>query len=200
MRSKWRFGAQLANTFSGRGHPSSGLGPGPECKYVYTGDPADTNAWSECVCSHNPGDRRFILSSNDFTLSAAEQKKVVMALVVDSMAGGCPSVNFTGIREVADTAWYVYHNPLPPILTPMVEKRGTVSIYPNPVRDKLHIDWDAGGGEMSISIYNPVGQCLGTQICNRAANSVDVTGYPPGAYLLLYRDTGITGKVVFLKK
>ncbi len=189
MRAKFRFGHRL-------NYPALT----PSGNYAFTGDPSDTNAFSECLSSNNPGSRRVILSSNSFQLKTRDVKKVVIALVVADSVGGCPGVNFNAIKEVADTAWYVYHNPPPPIFTPLVEKVGAISIYPNPVRDKLQIDWDEGPAEMMVSIYNPIGQCMGAQICNRAANSIDVAEYPPGAYLIIYRNQTLAGKSVFIKQ
>jgi len=65
MRSKLKNGTHVTNDFIGRGIPSTEYGSGPECNYVYSGDPGDTTQWSECNCNNSPGDRNYVLSSSD---------------------------------------------------------------------------------------------------------------------------------------
>ncbi len=75
MRSKNKVGAHLRDDFAGGGIPSTGYGTGPNCNYVFNGDPGNFSQWSECSCNNNPGDRRYVLSSNDFTLNSGASQK-----------------------------------------------------------------------------------------------------------------------------
>jgi hypothetical protein len=65
LRSQLRDGSHFTNDFTGPDHPSHGYGPGPNVNYVYPGDPSDSTQWSECISGNTPGDRRFVITSND---------------------------------------------------------------------------------------------------------------------------------------
>jgi hypothetical protein len=206
LRALDRSGAHFTNTFAGPGMPCLSYGSGPAANYVFTGDPSDTNTWSECQCSDNPGDRRFIISSNDFSLTAGASEHVVMAMVVtDTNQHGCPGASFNDIKIVADTAWNVYHNPLPP-LPPSgikdINKTGEVQIYPNPANDKLYIEKNDGAySTASISVYNVLGQVVETPYSeSKGKIGVDVNRLPRGAYMLLYKSGELQVRSRFIKE
>ena len=75
LRSKWRDSTHVVNDFQGYGIPSSGYGSGPLTNYCFTGDPSNHLEWSECSSQNAPNDRRFIITSNDFTLNAGSSQK-----------------------------------------------------------------------------------------------------------------------------
>ena len=81
MRAKVRNGEHLSNDYQGPGVPCAGYGLGPNVNYIYTGNPGILSGWTECGCNNTPGDRRFIISSNDLTLPAGSVNKLTMALV-----------------------------------------------------------------------------------------------------------------------
>jgi len=203
MRSKSKVGDHVTDDFTGAGVSSVGYFSGPDCNYVFTGDPSDTNQWSECVCNNNPGDRRTVLSSNDFSLSAGGTQHVVFALIAADTAGGCPVTSFDSIRVVADTAWGDYFSPPPPlavIANPALSNQ--VRLYPNPAHDELFVEGaGSNGGDVSITVYNSIGQVENVSLQNKGPLlTADVSRLPDGLYNVLYRQGNIQTCMKFVKE
>ena len=204
LRSRLRDGSPFTNDFVGAGTASSAHGSGPAVNYVYPGEPSDTAQWSECAAANNPGDRRFIISSNDFTLVPGQVKKIVMALVVtDTGVGGCPNANFNGIKVVADTAWNIFYHPLPPLpsaITNIAFNDASVNVYPNPTHDKLFIETTAQADE-HIAIYNTIGQLINVPVTGSGKKrEVSLAAFPAGIYYLLYRSGAAQQAIRFEKE
>lgn len=204
MRSKIRDGRHVSNDFQGTGSGYKGYGSGPACNYAYYGDPSDTGEWSECSAPNNPGDRRFVLSSNDFNLAPGSTQQLVMALIVAEGVGGCPSVDFSKIRKIADSAWSVYHNPLPPkpVTVSELTLTGGIKIYPNPAHDQLFIESMAmDNGETHIVIHNTLGQEMKVLTDDRNyVTTVDVSKLPAGLYTVTYRNAQSQTVMKFVKQ
>ena len=202
MRAKLRYGQHFTDDFAGPGIPTVGYGSGPDCNYVFPGDPSDRTQWSECSCNNNPGDRRFVLSSNDFTLNAGSTAHFVFALIVaDTFAGGCPVASFKGIRIVADTAWGNYYNPPTQSYTASISTTSTIQIFPNPAFNELNIVNNYSTGEAYIAIYNTLGQKINLPITqNGTGDIIDVSSLPTAMYYLVYRKDNIQKTVKFLKE
>ena len=192
MRAKLRNGGNYTRDFAGPGTPSYGYGTGPVVNYVYDGNPTDSSKWSECVSGNIPGDRRFIISTNDFTLNLGEVKTVVMALVTTNEGAGqaCASgVDFSGIKTVADTAWAVYFNPPAPLATTAITGGNSkLSIFPNPAGNELWIEQPANlAGDASIIIYNTFGQSLNLEVTHeKGMEKLDIASLPVGCYYVMY--------------
>ena len=207
MRSQILNGEHFSNDFAGPGVPSAGYGSGPNVNYVYPGDPSNSTQWSECSSGNTPGDRRFIISTSNFTLNPGASVKVVMALVaVDpgpANACGDAGVSFDSIGIVADTAWHTFFNPLP-VLTSVnnVLAQSTVNIYPNPTHDVLYVETSGSiMGEESITIYNVIGQVMNVTIDkNGSKDIVNVSPLPPGLYNVLYRKGNTQKTAKFVKE
>jgi Secretion system C-terminal sorting domain len=202
MRAKLRNGEHFTDDFMGPGIPSMGYGSGPDCNYVFPGDPSDTNQWSECACNNNPGNRRYIFSSNDFTLHAGASQKVVFALLATNQPdGGCPFGSFDSIKTVADTAWADYYNPPAQAYITSPSANNPILIYPNPVLSELYIVNNYSIGEPSIDIYNMLGQKLYLPVTqNGTGNIIDVSSLPTAMYYILYRKDNVQKTAKFLKE
>jgi hypothetical protein len=168
---------------------------GTDRNYAFVDDPSMAGGWSECQANNNPGHRRFVLATNDFVLKAGGRERVVMAMVVSVVGGGCPGANFNGIKEVADTAWHNYYNP--PVSTANIaaQQRG-VKVYPNPAHNTLHINNETTV-DMQFTICNMLGQVMGVYESKRGAEQViDIGAYAPGVYVVKYvnvlSDVGVT--------
>lgn len=97
-------GEPFTNDFVGPGIQSKGYGSGPITKFVFPGDPAKPNEWSECSSNNNPFDRRFIHSSGPFRLDPGVENSVTIGAIWVSDAGGCPNTSFNKIRVADDLA------------------------------------------------------------------------------------------------
>jgi hypothetical protein len=176
---------------------------GPYVNYVYPDDPSDSG-WSECWVNNDPGDRRFILSSNTFTVMPGSVNEIVLALVTTSpdSPGGCPLVNFDSINIVADTAWAVYHHPPPPIPLAVASVAfGAIDIYPNPAHDELYITGPPALYEDTRTLVcNTLGQLMNVPITSaNAKTKLDVHELPPGMYYLYYQNGAVQQNAKFTK-
>ena len=162
------------------GNDFMGTLSGPDCDFVFTGDPADTAQWSECSRHDHPGDRRFILTTGDFNLSAGGSQHFVVALVTTNpdTLNGCSHISFDSIRIVADTAWAVYYNPPPPNVVENTNLPEAVKIYPNPTTGNIVIQ---GAEHVSINVYNVFGQIIKKSY---DANEISIAEFPAGVYLI----------------
>lgn len=104
MTGSIRNGERFSYDFQGAGIPSKGYGAGPVSNFVFWGDPGDNTQWSECACSNNPGDRRFIFSSGPFQLFPGAMNDITFGCIWAAGAGGCPSTNFKTIKNIDDGA------------------------------------------------------------------------------------------------
>ena len=69
----------------------------------------------------------------------------------------------------------------------------SVTIFPNPTRDCIHVDFNANfDGMVTVSLFNPTGQLL-FQTVNNASNirSIDASQFDNGIYLL-HMSNGVT--------
>ncbi len=203
MNSRWKNGAHLKYDSNNYFHvrPFDLIEAGDDKNYVFSEDPSVWRGFSECALGNNPGDRMTVLASNSFTLKAGISEHIVMALVVDTGAGGCPSVDLSGLKTVADTAWGVYRDAttFQPIDYSDHYNKG-ILIYPNPAYDRLQIDQNFGYGDIRYTIYDMVGRRMHTDMLNRSTTIVDISSFPAGVYILSYRRDGIAGKEVFVKQ
>ncbi len=110
MTGSIKTGQRFSYDFVGPGVPSKGYGVGPESNFVFWGDPGDNTQWSECACTNNPGDRRFIFSSGPFELLPGAQNDIVFGCVWAKGAGGCGATNFKTIRSIDDQAQALFDN------------------------------------------------------------------------------------------
>lgn len=172
--------------------------------YYFTGNPSDTTECSECSLGNIPGDRRFIITTNDFTITPGSMQHVVMGLVTTNpdLNNGCPAAKFDSIRIIADTAWNVYHNPRPWYVgVPNERSDKRLRIYPNPAHDKVYIENAASTiTTETIALYNTLGQQVNTPTTRSGTIiSVDVTALPDGAYYIRYMDETGPQTIRFMK-
>lgn len=64
----------------------------------------------------------------------------------------------------------------------------SISIYPNPVVDKININIIAFSGKITGRLYNSTGQLVSTVVLNNGNNKIDITPLPNGLYNLIIVD------------
>jgi len=206
LRSKIKDGKHFKDDFFGPGIECNGYDSGLNTNYVFTGDPGNDTTWSECTCGNPPGDRRIVLASNDITLLPSSTNDFVLALITTNLdsLNGCPDVSFDSIKIVADTAWAIYYNPLPPVPAAVnnVAAVNTISVYPDPAHNELYItDTRPQGGAISVTVYNTVGQLMNIATNYSNNNSVlDVSQLVPGMYYIVYRNGNKQQYAKFVKE
>lgn len=207
MRGRLRDSSFFTDDYSGSGTPSKGYGSGPQTQYVFYGDPGVSSEWSECSSNNVAGDRRFVLTTSDFTLSPGGASDITLALMTTNpdTSNGCPGVNFTGIRNIADLAQLVYDEgglpPLPAGVASVAAGTESVKIYPNPAHDRLYVE-SAGtlNNQHTIAIYNAIGQLIPASVSNtgQSKDEVNIAGLPQGVYYLQYSAGGARRSISFV--
>lgn len=174
---------------------------GVDRNYAYPDDATVVSAWNECALANPFGDRRTILSTGDFSLNAGQRTKLVMALVVDTAFGGCPTMgSFDTLRMLADTAWRNYHATHVGVKEVRAAS-GVLNVYPNPSSDVLYIDAGNWAGRHTwVVIYNSIGQEVMRQALKAGITSVDIQQLVPGAYTAICQDEGMRYRAVFIKR
>jgi len=110
MTGTSRNGQNFNNDYKGPGIQSTGLGEGPDTRFVFFGDPEVANTWSECSSINPPADRRFIHSAGPFVLKPGAINDITIGAVWVSGTGGCPNVSFKKIRLADDQAQILFDN------------------------------------------------------------------------------------------
>lgn len=194
MRPEIGSGRHIVYNWSGGG----GIDTVHYGSYIFPDAPGVSSGCSEFAHGNNPGSRRYVLATKDFTLNAGSRTKLVVALVVDSAAKGAPNLlNFDGIREVADTAWRNYH--AMHVAVPEVERMSDgVIVYPNPAGALLYIN--GGNGPKQITIYNAVGQQVYEAICETGVCEAEISKLVPGVYVLRCSTAGMRMHTTFIKQ
>ena len=208
LRSKTKTGVHFSNDFTVAGTHTVGYGSGSHTNYVFPGDPSVNTQWSECSSSNIYGDRRFIITSNDFTLAPGATEQVVMALVTTPAglnACGDAGLGLAGIHTIADTAWNLFFHPLPPNSVADVNDDRNIRIYPNPAHSQLNIEVIGVTGTYSssesIAIYNTLGQQMHIVINKQqTVRTIDLAAFPAGLYYIRYVSSGVEKTASFIKE
>lgn len=185
------------NDYSTNGNPGNGaqynyylrqenLSGAPNNQSYYLNDP-----FAECDSSHLPGDRRIVMATDDMVFMPGEVKTVVMALVTTNPDTGhaCPGMTLPDLTAVADTAWGVYNNPLPPLgIQTVTAQSSAISLYPNPVSDVLQVKYDGlQNGYLVITDVSGRAIISITLKGNNGKQTIDLHQVAAGMYL--YRIT-----------
>lgn len=208
LRSRLRTGQHVTNDYAGPGTISRGYGPGPDEKFVYSGDVADINGWSECRAGNLAGDRRFVIASGDITFNAGSTVTLTMALITtdpDTNNACGDTLTLTDLHHVADSATTVYNGggipPLPDAVT-NVNTNMKLKVYPNPAHNLLYIESEKHlSGTADIHIYNTVGQEMHITINNSGQRYIaDISPLPTGVYYLRYSNDNTNSITKFCKE
>ena len=187
------------------GYGSAPLIPQQYYRYLNITYPGSTYGFkenSECVNENVASDRNFIIASNSLTFSPGDTKKIGMALVVCANAGGCPNMNFSCIHNVADTDWYLYHNPPSGAnqLGVNTLSKGALRIYPNPATSTLHVE-TPGGTPGILSIYDAVGRSISLPVIHQGTKTdVNTSTLPNGVYTIRYQSGAQVQTNIFVKE
>lgn len=200
LRYQLRNGSQIKNDFKGPGIPSYGTGNGPVTKYMFTGNPADSNKWSECSCHNEPGDRKIVLTTNDYNFKAGEKTKITFALVIADPGTNhaCGNFDIKDILIVADTSWnnYIASN------IPAIPNERRLVLYPNPAGNQINLVLPGTNAATEfLKIYDMRGSFIQADVkINGARLEINTGSLPAGIYHLIYQDDDIQFSGRFLKQ
>ncbi len=208
------------NDYSGAGNPSSAKGyynllhstfadgthlktdgydtVGMNANYAFEG-------LYECEHGDDPGDRRFVIATSDFTLSAGAVENVVMALITTNPAdsNGCPLIkNIDSLDIVADTACSRYKT-IPTTINNISANDNSISIYPNPAHNRVYINniSHTNNSLENIVIYDALGKAFKLPYVREQDKiTVDITNLADGVYTIIYRNGDIQKSALLVKR
>jgi len=204
LNARFRNGQHLHNDFAGYGIKSAGTGAGPDANYVFPGDPTSTTQWSECSSGNLGGDRRFIISTSDYTFLANQSAKFIFALVVtDTSADNyCPHADITKLKQMADSSWYYFNNPssVPTGVADINATTNSLEIYPNPAHNILNIK-PGTFSLQDLQVIDVLGRAMNVDISkNSSGISIDINRLNAGIYTLIYHSVAGTQTALFVKQ
>lgn len=110
----------------------------PPTKYMYNGNPSNTESWNECNNNNEAGDRRFLMTSGKYRLVAGETKTwTIAAHTIPNEGSDCPDIQ--PLIDKAKFAKNYFENEI--ILD--VESFSPIEVnafYPNPTKNKLNFN------------------------------------------------------------
>jgi hypothetical protein len=184
-------------TYGGNGYDSTGT----PTNYMFSGNPATGQGWSEVSVKDPYGDRRGISSVGPFTLTPGTCKSVDVALVFAQNMHPGPTANLqsvtllngyvTDVKNFYNSQSYGCDTGL---LAVNEVKPNMVSavVYPNPSNGKFNVQLSETSSQLSVEVYNVLGEKVLSQLSTvNYPLSIDLSSQPTGIYL--YRVTNKDG-------
>ena len=114
----------------------NGKGGTEECDFMFPGDPADGEGWTEGTVGNVPGDRRFLQSSGPFTLMPGAVNNITVGVVWAKATSGGNIGSLDLLRVADDRAQQLFNNdfdildgpPSPTVKTQELNEKVIVSI------------------------------------------------------------------------
>ncbi|RLD79468.1 MAG: hypothetical protein DRJ15_09330, partial [Bacteroidetes bacterium] len=200
MRALWKDETHMI--FGGYGHFNSG-GVGPECRYLWPGDSDPENWGTGCILPNegynqngkwwtemgegvNGYDAHGMASSGPFTFKPGDIQEVDLAfLFANSNHSADSSVKLLGDRllelrqRVLDGEIIIPNNEL--AINEGTAEEVSITIYPNPARDMIHIKGVEKLAGAEYRIYNMMGTCIQN---GKASGEININGLEKGFYIV----------------
>jgi hypothetical protein len=167
----------------GNGHYSSGTFE--NTNFMFNGNPATQEGWTEKSVGHQPGDRRGVGSVGPFNFNIGDTINIDLAINFAS-SGVSNLASVTTLFESTDSIKEFYDNQVFADLTAIVavDKQQQFSIYPNPVKETLTVMNHAANAIGSIKIYDITGKLMIDNIIAESKKQVNVSNLPAGIYMV----------------
>lgn len=192
LQAMWKDGSN----FTCGGNAYGGTTP---TKFVYpwanySGNPC-SSSWTESSAGNLAGDRRFVLSSGPFNLSANSSTEVEYALVWSVDSAATSNRNIASVNKLIIDAQKVrnFHygpksNCLLPITLGLKENQlntTSIKLYPNPAQSYLQISSDVELGKCAYNIIDVTGRQIKTGVMNDLnQNVININELNAGIYFL----------------
>lgn len=202
LSATFRDSVHLKNDFNGPGAATTGR-TGPDANYAFPGDPSKFNEWSECASNNLARDARFVLGAKQISFAPGTGVKFSFAQVITdtSSKNTCP-LDITVLRDLADTAIYVFNNPPQSRLSvPGVYVNRKLEMFPNPAHDILYIERsNVRNGEL-LKVFDVTGREVQISVHDEGSRlSLNTSILVPGTYTVTY-STGTEQRAgIFIKE
>lgn len=186
---KWRDSTQI--TYGG-----NGVGGVIPVNFMYDGVPSG-GAWDEITAGNGSGDRRFVMGCGPFNLNAGQHVNYSYALVwtrdlVSAYTiGNLYNKNLADVKKVQQ--WYAAGNypscyDLQAGVNSIQKNNSSFTLYPNPANTQITIAYKAETKNARIELFNATGQKINSFVYFNQQQTIDISGFPNGLYLIKITD------------
>lgn len=199
LGGRWLDGEKIK--VGGNGHPSDSGASLVSTTYMFPADPRDTVFWNESTVGNVPFDRRGVGASGPFIIESGQSLELALAIVFTSDASKQGWDDFDTFKSDVNFVQNYYDNNIDycPYWTTDVAEitfKNEISIYPNPARDIISIDFGKTNSAQVV-MYDAFGkEVLSYRINGNKVHTLDVSSLQRGFYLLSIND----GQQVVSKK
>lgn len=188
--------------FGGNGHSSSGADASP-CRYMFPGnsDPRNWGTdcelplggynqndlwWTEEQAGNNPFDRRGFGVSGPFTFLPGQIQEVEIAYIFANSYYSADSSRSLLLSYIDNLRSKVQNGEIIIPNNELAINEGTaeqvsITIYPNPARDLIHIESQDNIYDTEYRIYNSMGTAMQT---GKLTSEINITGLKAGLYII----------------
>lgn len=188
LQCRWLDGSPL--TYGGSGNNPTGT---PVTKFLFSGTPYDTTAWTEASSGNIPEDRHLFLCSGPVTLPAGGETSIDFAYVFtrDTMAPNGISTSIA--RNKSDLKliqnWFDNQNfPSCMQTRQFTDDDFEIFILPNPATDVIYIQSNTELRSASYMVYDIIGRKVLSGLLER--QTIKISGLTKGMYLLMITNNG----------
>ncbi len=189
LTGRWRDNSPI--TYGG-----TGIGGFATTNFMFSGDPASNQGWTEVGSSNTPGDRRGVMSVGPFSLAAGGQLCIDLGFpfACDYNGNNLTSVSLLKQRTQSVKSFYTAQNYQCNLFagTDDVNYNNSLTIYPNPTTGKFRIaSKDIGfEGNCSVKVFNILGETLVSKNVFIANDEFDLSQQKAGIYFIELKNNG----------
>lgn len=185
-RGKWRDSTRI--TYGG-----NGIGGSIPTNFIYDG------ALSGAGWTDNPpaSDRRFVIGCGPFNLNTGQHVNFSYALVWTRDTASAYTITNLYNKNLADVKkvqqWYAADNypscyDLQAGVNSVQENSNSFTLYPNPANTQITIAYKAETKNARIELFNATGQKINSFVYFNQLQTIDISGFPNGLYLIKITD------------
>lgn len=188
-RGRWKDSTQI--TYGGNGT----MGTIPT-RFMYDDIPSGTG-WNETTAGNVPDDRRFVMGCGPFNLNAGQHVNYSYALVWtrDTVStytiGNLYNKNLADVKKVQQ--WYATDNypscyDLQAGVNSIQKNSNSFTLYPNPANTQITIAYKAQTKNARIELFNATGQKINSFVYFTQLQTIDISDFANGLYLIKITD------------
>jgi hypothetical protein len=176
----------------------------PFCNYMFpsNSDPSFATTWTEVTAGNSPGDRRFLMSSGPFTLSANESAAITYAVLWardTSINNASLDTLFAYADRVATMFDFRDSYNATGVITLNKKPEIVVSVFPNPATNNAVVSINGNESKkMTIDIYSIDGRLIEHK--ENSNNTFIIEKKNAGMYFYQLKNENsilYTGKIIF---
>ena len=161
MNATWRNGLHMVK--GGNGIPGTPGATGQKTNYMYSGNPDDSLTWTDISAGNPPYDRRGLGSVGPYNFTSGSQLNIDLALVYsrDTTKNYIENVNTFKNDAAVVKQFYMNQNFNCPFWATGIKTQNTgltFSLYPNPARNEVHLEWTTNDKVAVISAFDSQGR------------------------------------------